>query len=93
MLTHQLVVADSQVCHLAPAHWHHIKAAVGLPAIHTERVHSSTVQTAAIQVKGQTPGERNGGEEKGCRDSLYTRYRMLVASELLISWCPANHTC
>ena len=53
--THQLVVADGEVCHLAPAHWHHIKAAVRLPTVHTQRVHRAAEQTAPIRAECYTP--------------------------------------
>ena len=58
--THQLVVADGHVGHLAPAHGHHVEAAVGLPAVDPQRVGGPGVQAATVRVEDDAPG---GGRE------------------------------
>lgn len=55
-LSHQLVVADGQVGHLAPVDEDHIKTALWLPAVDTQRVLAATVQAAAIGVEEDAPG-------------------------------------
>lgn len=60
-LSHQLVVADGQVGHLAPMDEDHIKAALGLPAIDAQRVLAATVQAAAIGVEEDAPGPGKRG--------------------------------
>lgn len=53
--THQLLVADHQVGHFAPAHRHHVKAAVWLPAVNPQEVCGAAVQTATIRAEEDTP--------------------------------------
>lgn len=53
--SHQLVIADGQVSHLAPVDKDHIKAALGLPAVDTQRVLAAAVQAAAIGIEEDTP--------------------------------------
>lgn len=60
-LSHQLVVADGQVGHLAPVDEDHIKAALGLPAVDAQRVLAATVQAAAIGVEEDAPGPAERG--------------------------------
>lgn len=54
--TYQLLVAERQVGDLPPAHMHHVKAAVRLPAEHPQRVCGATVEAAAVWVEADTPG-------------------------------------
>lgn len=56
--THQLVIADGQVRHLPPGHGHCVKAAVGLPAEHPQRVAGPAVQTASIRAEADAPVHR-----------------------------------
>lgn len=59
---YQLVVADRQVSYFSPVHQDHIKTALWLPAVHTQRVLEAAVQAAAIWVEEHTPGRKAGGE-------------------------------
>lgn len=59
---YQLVVADRQVSYFSPVHQDHIKTALWLPAIHTQRILEAAVQAAAIWVEEHTPGRKAGGE-------------------------------
>lgn len=54
--THQLLVAERQVGDLPPAHLHHVKAAVRLPAEHPQGVCGAAEQAAAIRTEADTPG-------------------------------------
>lgn len=60
-LSHQLVVADGQVGHLAPVDEDHVKAALGLPAVDAQRVLAAAVQAAAIGVEEDAPGPGESG--------------------------------
>lgn len=82
-LSHQLVIADGQVGHLAPADEDHVKAALRLPAVDTQRVLAAAVQAAAIGVEEDAPGpgERgrwvpnNPGRLRGARDRTGQKWR------------------
>lgn len=76
-LSYQLVVADGQVGHLAPADGDHVKAALRLPAVDAQRVLAAAVQAAAIGVEEDAPGPgenglwvlRNPGRLRGPEDT------------------------
>lgn len=61
-VAYQLVVADRQVSYFSPVHQDHIKTALWLPAIDTQRILEAAVQAAAIRVEEHTPGRKAGGE-------------------------------
>lgn len=54
-LTHQLVITERQVSHLAPVHGHDIKAPLRLPAVYSQEILAAGIQAAAIRVKEHTP--------------------------------------
>lgn len=59
--THQLLVADCQVRDFSPAHRHHIKAAVRLPAKDPQRVCGPAEQAATVWAETYTPEHTHTG--------------------------------
>lgn len=52
---YQLVITDGQISHSAPVDKDHIKAALRLPTIDTQRVLAATVQAAAVGIEEDAP--------------------------------------
>lgn len=92
--THQLLVADGQVRNFPPAHWHHIEAAVGLPAEDPQRVGGPAVQTAPIGTEEYTPKKRGATSEvrvQGSRSSSNLPDLFYSPDRSCVSFQRANH--
>lgn len=94
-VAYQLVVADRQVSHFSPVDQDHIKAALWLPAVHTQRILEAAVQAAAVRVEEHTPGRKAGGESGTAlppcsvlvEPSLHSTPSVLFLTMNLPTWC------